>query len=283
MKLTIKLICFMLQRPIPSTNEMLPVIGLGTWQVFDVSPRDEHPELLEVLNVMHREGGALIDSSPMYNQAEEVIGKLTQASNIADKFFYATKVWTQGRKEGIKQMEDSFRKMRRETVELMQIHNLVDWKIHLETLREWKLQGKIKYIGITHYTDAMHAELENIISSVPLDFVQFNYSVTARAAEKRLLPAAAHHGVATLINRPLGEGALIRKVQGKPLPEWAKEFDIHTWGQFFLKYIVTHPAVTCVIPATSKPEHAKANMLAGHGRMPDETTRKKMAALADSF
>lgn len=276
----------MLKRSIPSTNEQLPVIGLGTWKVFDIPPQqeqDEQRKLLQVLNQMQQLGGTLIDSSPMYGHAEDVVGKLTQASGIADEFFYATKVWTQGRKEGIKQMEDSFRKMQRQTMELMQIHNLVDWKIHLETLREWKQQGKIKYIGITHYTDAMHAELENIISSEPIDFVQFNYSVTARAAEKRLLPAAAHHGVATLINRPLGEGALMRKVQNKALPEWVKEFDIDSWGQFFLKYIASHPAVTCIIPATSKPEHARDNMLAGHGRMPDDAARKKMAALADGF
>jgi len=273
----------MLQRSIPSTKEQLPVIGLGTWKVFDVPPHSEQPGLLQVLKEMQQYGGTLIDSSPMYGNAEEVIGKLTQASGIAEQFFYATKVWTQGRKEGIRQMEDSFRKMQRQTMELMQIHNLVDWQVHLETLREWKAQGKIKYIGITHYTDAMHGELERIISSEKIDFVQFNYSVTARAAEKRLLPAAAHYGVATLINRPLGEGALISKVKGKALPEWAKEFDINSWGQFFLKYIVAHPAVTCIIPATSKPEHAKANMLAGQGRMPDEATRKKMAALADGF
>jgi diketogulonate reductase-like aldo/keto reductase len=251
--------------------------------VFDVPPQGQHPALQEVLAVMDRSGGTLIDSSPMYGNAEEVTGALTKASGIANKFFYATKVWIEGKKAGIKQMEDSFRKMQRPVMDLMQIHNLVDWKTHLETLRAWKDEGKVRYIGITHYTDAMHGELEKIISSVPLDFVQFNYSVMARAAEKRLLPAAAHHGVATLINRPFGEGALFRSVKGKALPEWVKEYDIHSWSQFFLKYIISHPAVTCVIPATGKPEHAKDNLLAGQGRMPDEEARKKMAALMDSL
>ena len=274
---------YMVQRAIPSTGEQLPVIGLGTWQVFDVPPQGEHPLLIQVLEEMHKAGSTLIDSSPMYGQAEEVTGNLTQASGLAEKFFYATKVWTQGKKEGIKQMQDSFRKMRRSTIDLMQIHNLVDWKTHLETLKAWKAEGKIKYIGITHYTDAMHGELENIISTVPMDFVQFNYSITARAAEKRLLPAAAHHGVATLINRPFGEGALFKIVQGKMLPTWTKEYDINTWSQFFLKFIISHPAVTCVIPATGKPNHAYDNLQAGHGQLPDENARKKMAALVDSF
>lgn len=273
----------MLHRTIPSTGEQLPAIGLGTWQVFDVPAQGEHPMLTQVLEHLHNAGGRLIDSSPMYGQAEAVAGNLTQASGLADKFFYATKVWTQGKKEGIRQMEDSFRKMRRSTIELMQIHNLVDWQIHLETLQEWKSQGKIKYIGITHYTDAMHGELEKIISTVPMDFVQFNYSITARAAEKRLLPAAAHHGVATLINRPFGEGALFKIVQGKTLPAWAQEYGINSWGQFFLTFILSHPAVTCVIPATGKPDHAKDNFLAGNGPIPDEQARKKMAALVDSF
>ena len=237
--------------------------------------------LLEVLEAMHKNGATLIDSSPMYGQAEEAVGKLTQATGYADKFFYATKVWTQGKKEGIKQMEDSFKKMQRSVIDLMQIHNLVDWEKHLETLKQWKAEGRIKYIGITHYTDAMHGELEKIISTVPMDFVQFNYSIVARAAEKRLLPAAAQHGVATLINRPLGEGALMQKVQGKALPSWVKDYGINSWGQFFLKYIVSHPAVTCIIPATSKPEHAQDNMQAGMGEMPDEAARKKMIALMD--
>lgn len=273
----------MLQRAIPSTGEQLPVIGLGTWQAFDVPPQATHPMQTQVLHEMHDAGGTLIDSSPMYGQAEEAVGNLTQASNLADKFFYATKVWIQGKKEGIKQMEDSFRKMRRSTIELMQIHNLLDWQIHLETLKQWKAEGKIKYIGITHYTDAMHGELEKIISSTPLDFVQFNYSITNRAAEKRLLSAAAHHGVATLINRPFGEGALFKIVQGKSLPDWAKEYNIGNWSQFFLKFIISHPAITCVIPATSKPAHAKDNFQAGHGHLPDEQARKKMTALVDSF
>ncbi|HYE53732.1 MAG TPA: aldo/keto reductase [Chitinophagaceae bacterium] len=269
----------MLQRAISSTNELIPAIGLGTWKVFDVDPAQEHPELLQVLHQFHKAGATVIDSSPMYGNAEEITGQLTQASGIADKFFYATKVWIQGRQEGIRQMEASMRKMQRSTVELMQIHNLVDWQIHLETLREWKAAGKIKYIGITHYTDSMHAELEKIISTEPIDFVQFNYSIHARAAEKRLLPAAAEHGVATLINRPFGEGALFSKVRGKQLPEWVKEYNIHSWAQLFLKFILSHPAVTCVIPATSKVSNAIDNLQAGQGEMPDAGARQKLAAL----
>jgi diketogulonate reductase-like aldo/keto reductase len=273
----------MLQRAIPSTNELLPVIGLGTWQVFDVSPQSEHPTLVRVLNSMHEAGGTLIDSSPMYGHAEEAVGNLTQATGMAGEFFYATKVWTEGREAGIAQMESSFHKMKRTTIDLMQVHNLVDWKTHMETLKQWKAEGRIKYIGITHYTDAMHQELEKIIRSVPVDFVQFNYSIVHRAAEKRLLPGAAEHGVATLINRPLGQGQHFNMVSGKPLPEWAAAYNINSWSQFFLKFIVSHPAVTCVIPATARPQHAADNMQAGYGPLPDAAAREKMAAVVEKF
>ena len=273
----------MLSRPIPSSNELLPVIGLGTWQVFDVSPQSDHPTLAEVLTAMQDAGGTLIDSSPMYGHAEEVTGNLTQSTGMADKFFYATKVWTEGREAGIAQMESSFQKMKRRVIDLMQVHNLVDWKVHLETLRQWKAEGRIRYIGITHYTDAMHAELEKIIRSVPVDFVQFNYSIIHRAAEKRLLPAAADHGVATLINRPFGQGHHFNMVSGKPLPGWVKEHGISSWSQFFLKFILSHPAVTCVIPATARPQHAADNMQAGVGPLPDEAARERMAAFIEKL
>jgi len=269
----------MLTRPIPSTNEPLPSIGLGTWKVFDVDPKQEHPQLLQVLNEMNKAVTTLIDSSPMYGNAEEVTGKLTQLSGAADKFFYATKVWTQGKKEGILQMESSFRKMQRMTIDLMQIHNLVDWQIHLETLREWKASGRIRYIGITHYRDEMHDELAKIISTTSIDFVQFNYSINARNAEKKLLPIAADHGVATLINRPFGEGALFNKVQGKALPEWVSDYNINSWAQLFLKFVLSHPAVTCVIPATSKPSNATDNLQASQGPLFDAAAREKLAAL----
>ena len=271
----------MIERKIPSTNEAIPVIGLGTWQSFDVSSSssDLNP-LKQVLSTMQDAGGNLIDSSPMYGRSEETVGQLTEDAK-PNQFFYATKVWTQGKEEGIRQMENSFRKFRRSVIDLMQIHNLVDWKIHLQTLRKWKEEGKIRYIGITHYTDNMHEELSKIIRSEKIDFVQFNYSITNRHADKHLLAAASDHGVATLINRPFGEGRLFNKVNGKNLPEWAKEHGIETWSQFFLKFIISHAAVTCVIPATANPSHASDNFKAGSEPLPDESLRKKMADYVD--
>lgn len=273
----------MLTRLIPSSKEALPVVGLGTWQTFDVSTPSAKEPLKDVLKTMHQYGGTLIDSSPMYGRSEAVVGELTAGSDLENQFFYATKVWTQGREAGIQQMNESFRLMRRKTMDLMQIHNLTDWKTHIKTLKDWKVAGKIRYIGITHYTDSMHGELEQILSSVPIDFVQFNYSIVSRNAEKRLLPAAADHGVATLINRPLGEGGLFAKVRGKSLPDWVNEYGIESWGQFFLKFLLSHAAVTCVIPGTSKPDHMADNAKAGIGPLPDKATREKMAALVASF
>ncbi|MDJ1504289.1 aldo/keto reductase [Xanthocytophaga agilis] len=274
----------MILRNIPSTGETLPIIGLGTWSTFDVTRPAEHTPLEQVLQaVVQTTKGALIDSSPMYGRAEEVVGNLTQSSKLNEDFFYATKVWTTGKEEGIQQMESSLKKMQRKQMDLMQIHNLTDWKTHLTTLRDWKEQGKIRYLGITHYTDSMHSELEKVIMTEKIDFVQFNYSITSRNAEKRLLAAAADKGVATLINRPLGEGALFTMVRGKALPEWAKDYDIHSWTQFFLKFIASHPAVTCIIPATRKPAHAADNMQAGQGKLPDQTIREKMVTFIESL
>jgi len=272
----------MLSRPIPSTGEPLPVLGLGTWQTFDVADAAVRP-LTDVLQTFHRAGGRLIDSSPMYGQAEKVVGAITETLPERDDFFYATKVWTTGREEGILQMEDSFRKMRRTRMDLMQIHNLVDWKTHLKTLRGWKEEGRVCYIGITHYTDASHAELERLIATRDFDFVQFNYSLFARNAEKRLLDACAHHGVATLINRPFGEGTHLRRIAGKPLPAWAAGYGITSAAQLLLKYILSNPAVTCVIPATSNPEHAADNMRAGEGPLLDEASIKQAVAWAESL
>jgi len=265
----------MIERKILSTGEMIPVIGLGTWQSFDVSPTSDLVSLKQVLTEMRNGGGKLIDSSPMYGRSEEIIGMLTQDGQ-ADHFFFATKVWIQGEKEGIRQMENSFRKFRRPVIDLVQVHNLVDWKTHLKTLKKWKEEGRIRYIGITHYTDSMHDELSKIIRSEKIDFVQFNYSISDRNAEKLLLPTATDGGVATLINRPFGEGSLFKKVRGKPLPSWANEYAIESWSQFFLKFIISHLAVTCVIPATSNPAHAKDNFNAGLEPLPGESIRKKM-------
>jgi diketogulonate reductase-like aldo/keto reductase len=265
----------MIERKIPSTGEMLPVIGLGTWQTFDVSPSSNLEPLKEVLSALSYAGGSVIDSSPMYGKSEEIVGLLT-SNTSREQFFYATKVWTQGREEGIHQMENSFRKFKRSVIDLMQIHNLVDWKTHLSTLRKWKEEGRVRYIGITHYTDSMHDDLVKIIKTEKIDFVQFNYSIAHRNAEKKLLPTVAEYGVATLINRPFGEGNLFNQVRGKALPSWVKEYNIETWSQFFLKFIISHPGVTCVIPATSNPVHAAENMKAGLEPLPDDTARMKM-------
>jgi diketogulonate reductase-like aldo/keto reductase len=225
---------------------------------------------------MKEKGGKVIDSSPMYGSSEEVVGDLTNELGIQDYFFYATKVWTSGKQQGIEQMNESFKKMKRDRMDLMQIHNLVDWNTQLKTLREWKDKGKIKYIGITHYTESAYSKLEDIMRKEKPDFVQFNYSIDSREAENRLLPAAKDLGIAALINRPYGGGNLFSKVKGKKIPEWVKDFDIHSWGQFFLKFVLSNDAVTCVIPGTSKPNHLVDNMMAGFGKLPDKTTREKM-------
>ena len=265
-------------RAIPSSGEALPIVGLGTWIQFDVgtSASDRAP-LREVLTQMKQYGGKVIDSSPMYGNSEAVIGDLTQDLGIASHFFYATKVWTSGEQAGIRQMEASMQKMRRSTMDLMQIHNLIDWRTHIKTLRQWKEAGKIRYIGVTHYVDSAHAQLEEIIRNEGIDFVQCNYSIRSRHAEQSLLETARTHNVAVIINRPYEGGALFGMVRNEDLPAWAKEYDIESWGQFFLKFILSHPAVTCAIPGTSNPEHVVDNVLAGYGKLPDEAGREKMA------
>lgn len=265
----------MINRIIPLSGEKLPVLGLGTWKVFDVS-NAEYPAIEKVLKELHTGGGKLIDSSPMYGKSENVIGEVTGKMDEANDFFYATKVWTTGLQDGIQQMESSMARMKRKTMDLIQIHNLVDWKTHLTTLRNWKEEGKIRYVGITHYRDDYHEELERIMKAEKPDFVQFNYSITQRNAEKRLFDAAANLGIATLINRPFGEGSLFLKVNEKPLPPWAAEYEIKSWSQYFLKYIISNTAVTCVIPATANPQHAIDNVLAASGDMPDANAKKKM-------
>ncbi|OJV12881.1 MAG: aldo/keto reductase [Dyadobacter sp. 50-39] len=266
-----------LERKIPSTGERLPVVGLGSWQQFDVGPgAAERAPLKAVLQKMQGMGGRLIDASPMYGRAEQVIGDLTTDLNLNDRFFFATKVWTTGKQEGIDQMSASLRKMKRKKIDLMQVHNLQDWETHLKTLKDWKAEGKIRYVGITHYTDASHARLEQIVKSENIDFVQFNYSIRSRNAEKSLLKAARDRGVAVIINEPFEQGALFRAVKGKELPGWASDYDIKSWAQFFLKYIISNDAVTCVIPGTSDVKHLVDNLAAGEGRLPDEAGRNKM-------
>ena len=268
----------MIKRAIPSSGEQIPVVGLGSWLQFDVGTSNEEREpLREVLKLMAEYSATVIDSSPMYGKSEQVIGDLTSELGIADKFFYATKVWTRGREEGISQMEASARKMKRDVIDLMQVHNIVDWKTHLQTLRAWKKEGKIRYYGLTTSQDSVHDEIEEIVRTEKPDFVQFNYSIRERNAENSLLKTSQDSGTAVLINEPYAKGDLFRDVKGKILPDWAAEYGIKSWGQFFLKYIISHPAVTCVIPGTSDAKHLADNMEAGFGALPDENGRAKMA------
>ena len=268
----------MLTRPIPSSNEPLPVVGLGTWQTFDVGPdRAALDQRKEVLRLLFAAGGRVIDSSPMYGRAEEVVGTLLAEMQAHSKAFLATKVWTSGEAAGIKQMQASSAKLRAPIIDLMQIHNLVDWRTHLATLRAWKAQKRLRYIGITHYTDPALDELAAIVRAERIDFVQFGYSIASRAAEARLLPLCAERGVAVIVNQPFDSGSLFGQVKGKALPDWAAEVDCASWSQFFLKFILGHPAVTCVIPGTARPDHARDNLAAGTGRLPDAAQRQRMA------
>lgn len=268
----------MLTRPIPSSKERLPVIGLGTWQTFDVPDAESaRKPLAEVLSLFVQLGGRVVDSSPMYGRSETVLGDLASSLGIRDRLFVATKVWTSGRSQGIAQMEDSERKLRGR-VDLMQVHNLLDAGTHLETLRRWKAEGRVRYVGVTHYTASAYPAVEEQIRRGGLDFVQINYSLAEREAENRVLPLAADRGVAVLVNRPFGAGSLFRETRGKPLPPFAKELGAASWAELFLKFVVSHPAVTCAIPATSKADHLRQNMNAGRGPMPDEAMRKRIAA-----
>lgn len=266
-----------LQRAIPGAKELLPIIGMGTWQTFDIGEgKEQRTQMRDILRAFYNRGGRVLDSSPMYGRSEDVLGDLTADLKLLGQFFMATKVWTSGANQGIQQMKSSISKMRTQPMDLMQVHNLVDVKTHLRTLREWKAAGKIRYIGLTHYVVSAHDDLERLIRSEEIDFIQVNFSIQTRNAEKRLLEVAQDHEVGVLINRPYEGGNLFRRMKGKALPEWAAEWDISSWGQFFLKYIVSHPAVTCAIPATSKLHHLEDNMGAAFGRLPDGNTRKKM-------
>jgi aryl-alcohol dehydrogenase-like predicted oxidoreductase len=267
-----------LKRPIPRSGELLPAVGVGTWQTFDVgATAPERAELKEVLRLLVQSGGSVVDSSPMYGNAEGVVGDLAAELGLRGKLFFATKVWTRGRDSGIRQMNDSFRRMRTRRMDLMQVHNLQDLSTHAKALREWKSAGRIRYIGITHYHEGAHAELEQLVKTREWDFVQFNYSMAERAAESRLLPACADSGTAVIVNRPFSTGSLFPRVRGRDLPAWAAEFDCGSWAQFFLKYILGHPAVTCAIPGTRRVVHLRDNVQAGLGRLPDAATRKRMA------
>jgi len=269
----------MQKRKIPSSGELLPVVGVGTWQTFDVGDNAAEREPLEqVLKLLVEKGGSVIDSSPMYGKSERVAGELTEKLGLRKSLFCATKVWTNGKDAGIRQMENSMQLMKARPMDLMQIHNLVDWQTHMPVLRQWKEQGTIRYLGITHYHSGAYRQVEQVMKNEKPDFVQINYSLREREAEERILPLAAEKGIAVLINQPFASGSLFGMVKGKPLPAWASEFDCTSWAQFFLKFILAHPAVTCVIPGTSKPSHLIDNVQAGFGKLPDESQRQKMIA-----
>jgi diketogulonate reductase-like aldo/keto reductase len=259
----------------------LPRIGLGTWQTFDVgSSASARAPLREVLKLLD---GNVVDSSPMYGSSESVAGDLIAELDLRERLFIATKVWTSGREDGIAQMETSFRRLRVKMMDLMQVHNLVDVGTHTKTLQQWKGEGRIRHIGITHYTSSAYAEVERWLKTGAYEFVQINYSLGEREAERRLLPLAKEKNVSVIINRPFGEGALFRRTKGKQLPPWAAELGIASWAQYFLKWIVSHPAVTVAIPGTGRPEHMKDNLAAGNGPMPDAAARKKMQEYFDSL
>lgn len=268
----------MLTRPIPSSGEQLPVLGLGTWRTFDVGTDQRAREPLgEVLSKFVQLGGKLVDSSPMYGSSEEVVGGLVATAGLRDQLFVATKVWTTGKTKGIAEMEASMRKLRVETIDLMQVHNLVDVATHLRTLAEWKSAGRVRYVGITHYTASAHEKVAKLLQShASIDFVQINYSAAEREAEKRVLPVARDRGVAVIVNRPFAEGGLLKRLARRPLPGFASAVGCTTWSQLLLKFILAHPAVTCAIPATSDAEHLAENMRAGEGELPDEEMRKRI-------
>ena len=269
-------------RRIPSSGEKLPVIGLGTWQTFNVDPA-QSARLAEVLSTFVKLGGRVIDSSPMYGRSEQVIGDLLTKLKLRDSLFLATKVWTRGRQAGIDSMERSFARLQTRTIDLMQVHNLVDAETQLRTIREWKAQGRFRYLGITHYEAGAFAEVAKILGREKLDFVQINYSIMEREAEERILPLAQERGIAVIVNRPFGGGNLFSRVRGKPLPDFAAEFNCTSWAQFFLKWIVAHPVVTCAIPATNNVQHLEDNMHASVGKLPDAKLRQRMIEAISNF
>ncbi len=271
----------MITRMIPATGEAIPVIGMGTWQTFDVgSDAAERAPLRDVLGTFASLGGRLVDSSPMYGKSESVVGDLTDELHLREQLFVATKVWTSGKEQGIRQMETSMSRLKVKTLDLMQVHNLVDVDRHLATLQEWKRMGRVRYVGVTHYTASAHDDVAKVLRSRPVDFVQINYSVGEREAESGLLALAKDKGIAVIANRPFAGGNLLQRLRNQPLPPWAAEIDCDSWAQLLLKFVVSHPAVTCAIPATSRVSHLKDNMRAGLGRLPDEALRARIASVA---
>ena len=256
-------------RPIPSTGEALPVIGCGTYIGFDVAPgASGYAELPGVLETLFAAGGSVLDSSPMYGRAETTCGELLAAAGSRPKAFIATKVWTSGREAGMAQIEQSFERLQTDRIDLLQVHNLLDWRIQLATLRRLKEAGRVRHIGISHYTEAAYPEVQAVLRAEKLDFLQINYALDDRAAAERVLPLALERGVAVLVNRPFGGGGLLRRLAGKPLPGWAADIGCTSWAQLLLKFVLSHPAVTCAIPGTGRPGHMRDNLAAGRGEVP---------------
>lgn len=271
----------MISRAIPSTGDTLPAIGLGTWQTFDVAADERsRAPLRTVLQEFAAAGATVIDSSPMYGRSEAVIGDLAADLGLRPRLFIATKVWVRGRSEGIHQMEESMRKLRVERVDLMQVHNLVDARVHLDTLRGWKADGRVRYIGVTHYTSRGADEIADLLGTTSVDFVQINYGPAERDAERRLFPLTLDRGIAVLANRPLGGDThgVLKRIRDRALPAWAADIDCTSWPQLMLKFVISHPAVTCAIPATSRLDHLRDNLQAATGRLPDAETRERIAA-----
>ena len=274
----------LIQRPIPSSGELLPVMGMGTSRTFDTEGDPESLAVLsEVMRIFFEKGGKVIDSSPMYGNAESRVGDVLRAMKTPPPLFAATKVWTSGEARGIEQMEESARRMNVKVFDLIAVHNLKDWKTHLATLKRWKSEGKVRYIGITTSHGRDHDALMEIMRREPLDFVQFSYNIEDREVEQSLLPLSQERGIATMINRPFQQGAIFGKSHGHELPALAAEIDCTSWAQFFLKFIIGHPAVTCIIPATEKTGHMTDNMQANFGRVPDAAQRAEMLRIFESL
>ncbi|HEX7720231.1 MAG TPA: aldo/keto reductase [Woeseiaceae bacterium] len=273
----------MITRPVPVSGEALPVVGLGTWQVFDV---DSTPEEIavrrEIVLQLTNAGGRMIDTSPMYNRSEKVIGDVIESGVERSSLFLATKVWTDGKASGIRQMEQSAELMNTDVIDLMQVHNRRDLDVHMPTIREWQEEARIRYNGVTDYRESVHDEMEAVMKRYKPDFIQINYSLGEHGADDRVLPLAADLGIAVLVNRPFMSGRLFQAVRDRELPDWAHEF-ADSWGQFFLKFIISHPAVTCVIPATSQTRHMADNLGAGFGQLPEAATRERMLSFVGAI